>query len=108
MSSYVYYRKRVERPSTVPFEIYVRKQARVQQSWYGTELGALGLSLFDGPSPAKTGFTVQRAGRFSLFVIRLEDLDRCGAEALSVLTDRPLSIQRLNASVRALKSELES
>lgn len=106
MSAYVYYRKRVDRPSTVPFDIYIRKQARVQKSWFGTELGALGLSLFNGPSPAKTGFAIQHSGRFTFVVIRLEDLDRCGAKALSVLTDRPLSIQRFNASDRALKSEL--
>lgn len=65
------------------------------------------IDVFSHPFPHHRGYDILHKGRFSLLLLRLEDLDRCGSQALDeFLGIAGLRLQRTNTSAEAWYAEV--
>jgi hypothetical protein len=76
--------------------------------WFDSEIrGLLGLDVFAEPFSCEDGYRIYRRDRFDLLLIRMEDINRIGASALSSFLDMP-EFQLVNRNVGAEKDYADS
>lgn len=77
--------------------------------WFDRELKKVfGIDVFAEPFSVDTGFSYYSKGNVDALIIRLEDLSKCGPEAISEFlnTDKPIMINQSNVRILSKEKDL--